>query len=93
MTIEQDDQAKRANAMRILDSLDDSGRPMPELARYKLPPMNQEKPGTFEEKRELFRTAARSILAHRDAGRFVSEESVKWAEQLLKANPQPTKAP
>lgn len=87
MTIEQDDQDKRSAAMRILESMDDRGRAMPELDRYKLPAT------VIEEKRELICTAARTLLAHRDAGRFCDPESVKWAEQLLKANPQPTKAP
>lgn len=36
---------------------------------------------------ELMKTAARTLLAHRDAGRTCDAESVRWAEALLATNP------
>ncbi len=38
---------------------------------------------------ELMKTAARTLLAHRDAGRKCDPEAVRWAEQLLAQNPRP----
>jgi hypothetical protein len=40
---------------------------------------------------ELMKTAARTLLAHRDAGRKCDPHAVKWAEQLLTQNTQPQK--
>ncbi len=42
-----------------------------------------------KEQFELMKTAARTLLAHRDAGRKCDETAVQWAEQLLKQNPAP----
>lgn len=36
---------------------------------------------------ELMQQAARTLLAHRDAGRKCDPHALKWAEQLLKQNP------
>jgi hypothetical protein len=41
----------------------------------------------------LMRQAAKNLLAHRDAGRKCDPEGVRWAEQLLKQNPEPKVAP
>ena len=37
---------------------------------------------------DLMRTAARTLLAHRDAGRHCDPYSVAWAEALLRSNPE-----
>lgn len=42
-------------------------------------------PATFE----LVKRAARTLLAHRDAGRHCDPLSVEWAEQTLSQNPGP----
>lgn len=36
---------------------------------------------------ELVKTAARTLLAHRDVGRSCDPTSVKWAETVLRQNP------
>ena len=36
---------------------------------------------------ELVKQAARTLLAHRDAGRKCDPHAIRWAEQLLKQNP------
>ena len=36
---------------------------------------------------ELMRTAARTLLAHRDCGRKCDTEAIAWAETLLRNNP------
>ena len=35
---------------------------------------------------ELMRTAARTLLAHRDCGRKCDPEAIAWAETLLRNN-------
>ena len=41
---------------------------------------------------ELMKTAARTLLAHRDCGRKCDPEAIKWAETLLANNPAPLRA-
>ena len=41
---------------------------------------------------ELMKTAARTLLAHRDAGRTCDPHGLLWAENLLRQNPQATPA-
>ncbi len=36
---------------------------------------------------ELMKQAARTLLAHRDAGRKCDQKAVEWAEALLRQNP------
>lgn len=36
---------------------------------------------------DLMKQAARNLLAHRDAGRKCDRDALRWAEQLLKQNP------
>lgn len=38
---------------------------------------------------ELMKAAARTLLAHRDAGRHCDPEGIRWAEQLLAQNVEP----
>jgi hypothetical protein len=42
---------------------------------------------------ELMKQAARNLLAHHHAGRKCDPEALRWAEQLLKANPRPLTVP
>ena len=42
---------------------------------------------------ERMKTAARTLLAQRDAGRACDPEAVRWAEQLLAQNPRPLQVP
>ena len=39
---------------------------------------------------ELMKTAARTLLAHRDAGRKCDPHGLQWAENLLRQNPHAT---
>lgn len=39
---------------------------------------------------ELMKTAARTLLAHRDAGRHCDPHGLLWAENLLRQNPHAT---
>ena len=41
---------------------------------------------------ELMKTAARTLLAHRDCGRKCDPDSIQWAETLLANNPAPLRA-
>ena len=41
---------------------------------------------------ELMKTAARTLIAHHDAGRKCDPEGLKWARAVLRNNPNPVVA-
>lgn len=38
----------------------------------------------IEQRKDLFLSAAKNLLAHRDAGRKCDPEAIKWAEWVVK---------